>query len=362
MENIQLTDLKDKAIQLLKELITIPSFSKEEDNSANAIGHFLKSESVEFMRMGNNLIAYNLHFDGQKPSILLNSHHDTVKPNSGYTKNPFEATEEDGKLFGLGSNDAGASLVCLITTFLHFYSKDIPYNIILIASAEEEMSGQNGISSVLEHIPKCEIAIVGEPTEMKLAVAEKGLLVIDAISKGKAGHAARNEGENAIYKAMEDILKIRDFKFKKSSQYLGESKVSATLIKAGQQHNVVPDLCEFTLDVRITDAYTLQEAFQELQSQLASDLKARSFRLQSSFLPEKHKMMKVAKALGLEKFGSPTLSDQALIPFESVKMGPGKSERSHTADEFIELTEIEEGIEIYIQLLEKYMNHQNTAK
>ncbi|SMG46160.1 acetylornithine deacetylase [Marivirga sericea] len=361
MENIQHIDLKTKAIQLLKELITIPSFSEEEDKTADAISNFLKNESVEFNRIGNNVIAPNLHFDKQKPSILLNSHHDTVKANAGYTKNPFEPVEEDGKLFGLGSNDAGASLVSLIATFLKFYSKDIPYNLILIASAEEEISGQNGISSVLEHIPKCELAIVGEPTEMKLAVGEKGLLVIDAVAKGKAGHAARDEGENAIYKAMEDILKIRDFKFKKSSQYLGQNKVSATMIKSGQQHNVVPDLCEFTLDVRVTDAYTLQEAFGELQSHLGTELKARSFRLQSSFIPETHKIIEVGKVLGLKKFGSPTLSDQALIPFHSVKIGPGKSERSHTADEFIEIQELEEGVEIYIQLLEQYMNHQNTV-
>lgn len=224
MENIQLIDLKAKAIQLLKELIAIPSFSKEEDKSADAISNFLKSESVEFNQIGNNIITQNLHFDEQKPSILLNSHHDTVKPNAGYTKNPFEAMEQDGKLYGLGSNDAGGSLVSLLATFIHFYSKEIPYNLIFVASAEEEISGKNGISSVLEHIPKCELAIVGEPTEMKMAVAEKGLLVIDAVAKGRAGHAARNEGENAIYNAMEDILKIKDFKFKKSSNYLGRIK------------------------------------------------------------------------------------------------------------------------------------------
>lgn len=362
MENTNLNNVKTKAIDLLKELITIPSFSKEEHETANSIGNFLKHQGIEFNRMGNNIIAYNLHFDKHKPSILLNSHHDTVKPNSSYTKNPFEAIEQNGKLHGLGSNDAGASLVSLLATFLHFYKEETPYNLLLVASAEEEISGKNGISSVLGHIRSCELAIVGEPTQMKMAVAEKGLLVIDAVAKGKAGHAARNEGENAIYNAMEDILKIKDFKFKKSSNYLGENKVSATIIKAGQQHNVVPDLCKFTLDVRVTDAYTLEEAFEELQSQLNAKLIARSFRLQSSFLPENHKMMEVAHALGLEKFGSPTLSDQALIPFDSVKIGPGKSERSHTADEFIELKEIEEGIKIYIQLLEKYMNHKNIAK
>lgn len=362
MENTKLNYLKTKAINLLKELISIPSFSKEEHETANAIGDFLKNEAIEFRRMGNNIIAFNLHFDEKKPSLLLNSHHDTVKPNAGYTNNPFEAIEQDGNLYGLGSNDAGGPLVSLLASFLHFYSKEIPYNLIFIASAEEEISGKNGISSVLENIPKCELAIVGEPTQMQLAVAEKGLLVIDAIAKGKAGHAARNEGENAIYKAMEDILKIKDFKFKKSSNYLGENKVSATIIKAGQQHNVVPDSCEFTLDVRVTDAYSLEEAFEELQSQLKSELNARSFRLQSSFLPDHHKMMEVAESLGLQKYGSPTLSDQALIPFDSVKIGPGDSARSHTADEFIELKEIEDGIEIYIQLIEKYIDHQKIEK
>jgi acetylornithine deacetylase len=289
---------------------------------------------------------------------LLNSHHDTVKPNAGYTKNPFEAIIEDERLYGLGSNDAGGALVCLLATFLHFYSKELPYNLIFIASAEEEIGGKNGIGCVLDHIPACELAIVGEPTKMQLAVAEKGLLVIDAISKGKAGHAARNEGENAIYNAMEDILKIRDFKFKKSSTYLGTNKVSVTVIEAGQQHNVVPDRCHFTLDVRVTDAYSLEGAFKELQNNLSADLTARSFRLQSSFLPEGHKMMAVAETLGMQKYGSPTLSDQALIPFDSVKIGPGDSARSHAADEFIELEEIEKGIKIYAALLDHYMNHQ----
>jgi len=360
MEDTQLDNLKSKAIGLLKTLITLPSFSKEEENTAAAIGEFLSNESIEFMQVGNNIIAYNLHFDDQKPSILLNSHHDTVKPNSGYTLDPFEAIQKDGKLYGLGSNDAGGSLVSLMAAFLNFHADKTPYNLILVASAEEEISGKNGISSVLEHLPYCELAIVGEPTQMKLAVAEKGLLVIDAKSKGKAGHAARDEGDNAIYKAMEDVLKIKNFKFKKHSQYLGDSKVSMTMIQAGQQHNVVPDTCDFTLDVRITDAYTLQEAFGELQNTLTSELKARSFRLNSSAIPENHRIMKVANELGLQKFGSPTLSDQALIPFDSVKIGPGKSARSHSSNEFIELAAIEEGIEIYIQLLTSYLYPKNS--
>jgi acetylornithine deacetylase len=357
MNATPLHELTAKAIDLLKTLIAIPSFSKEEDKTADAIGNFLQKESIDYKRYGNNIIAFNRHFDVKKPSIMLNSHHDTVQPNSGYSLNPFEALEREGKLYGLGSNDAGGPLVSLLATFLNFHSKEIPYNLIFVASAEEEISGKNGVSSLLEHIPACELAIVGEPTQMKLAVAEKGLLVIDAISKGKAGHAARNEGENAIYKAMEDITKIKNFKFKKSSPYLGENKVSATVITAGKQHNVVPESCQFTLDVRVTDAYTLQEAFDELQNQLNAELKARSFRLQSSFIPENHKMMKVAEAMGLPRFGSPTLSDQALIPYDSVKIGPGDSARSHTADEYIELKEIEEGIEIYIQLIENYIAH-----
>lgn len=352
MEN--LNTLFEEAIQLLKDLIEIPSFSKEENKTADRIESFLIQKGVEVKREGNNVWAFANEYNPVLPTLWLNSHHDTVKPNSGYTKNPHEAISEDGKLFGLGSNDAGGPLVSLIATFCHYIKKDLPFNLLLIASAEEEISGVNGISSIISQLPEAELAIVGEPTQMRLAVAEKGLLVIDAKIHGKAGHAAREEGINAIYLALEDLDEIRNFQFMKSSPFLGRTKVTATVIKAGQQHNVVPDLCEYTLDVRVTDAYSLQEAFEELKSNLKAELTPRSMRLQSSHLPAGHLMNQVASRLELEKFGSPTLSDQALIPWPSVKIGPGDSARSHTADEFIYLQEIQKGIEGYISIINKY--------
>jgi acetylornithine deacetylase len=352
---MEYTDLLFKeAIQLLKDLIEIPSFSKEEKKTADRIEAFLKQKEIDVNRQGNNVWAYAGEYNPVLPTLWLNSHHDTVKPNSGYTKDPFKAIAEEGKLFGLGSNDAGGALVSMIACFCHFIGKPLPFNLLLIASAEEENSGLNGISSIISKLPEAELAIVGEPTQMRLAVAEKGLLVIDAKIHGKAGHAAREEGINAIYLAMEDLDEIRNFQFFKSSPFLGRTKVSATVIKAGQQHNVVPDLCEFTLDVRVTDAYTLEEAFEELKSKLKAELTPRSMRLQSSHLPEGHLMYRVSDKLDLERFGSPTLSDQALIPWPSVKIGPGDSARSHTADEFIFLEEIKKGIQGYISIINKY--------
>lgn len=352
MESLNL--LFEEAIQLLKDLIEIPSFSKEENVTADLIESFLKKKRVKVQRSGYNVWAFANEYNPILPTVWLNSHHDTVKPNLGYTKNPHQATVEDGKLFGLGSNDAGGALVSLIASFCYFIQKDLPINLLLIASAEEEISGANGISSIISQLPKAELAIVGEPTQMRLAVAEKGLLVIDAKIYGKAGHAAREEGVNAIYLALEDLDEIRNFQFTKSSPFLGRTKVTATVIKAGQQHNVVPDLCEYTLDVRVTDAYSLMEAFEELKSNLKAELTPRSMRLQSSHLPAGHRMNLVADKLELEKFGSPTLSDQALIPWPSVKIGPGDSARSHTADEFIFLEEIRKGIESYISIINKY--------
>ncbi len=352
METIN--SLFEESVQLLKDLIEIPSFSKEENRTADRIENFLKEKGVEVNRAGNNVWAFSTDYNPFLPTVWLNSHHDTVKPNSGYTKDPFKAIVEEGKLFGLGSNDAGGPLVSLIACFCYFIGKPLPFNLLLIASAEEEISGANGISSIISQLPEAELAIVGEPTLMKLAVAEKGLLVIDAKIHGKAGHAAREEGINAIYLAMEDLDEIRNFQFMKSSPFLGRTKVTATVIKAGQQHNVVPDLCEYTLDVRVTDAYSLQEAFEELKSNLKAELIPRSMRLQSSHLPAGHLMNQVATQLELEKYGSPTLSDQALIPWPSVKIGPGDSARSHTADEFIFLEEIKKGIEGYISIINKY--------
>lgn len=343
-----------EAVELLKELIAVPSFSKEEDKTADLIEAYLIDKGVAVTRSGNNVWAFAGEYNPILPTVWLNSHHDTVKPNNGYTKDPFTPTVEGGKLYGLGSNDAGGPLVSLIATFCHFIGKLLPFNLLMIASAEEEISGANGISSLIATLPEAEIAIVGEPTLMRLAVAEKGLLVIDAKVHGKAGHAAREEGVNAIYQALEDLDEIRNFAFFKSSPFLGRTKVTATVIKAGHQHNVVPDLCEYTLDVRVTDAYTLEEAFQELKSKLKADLTPRSMRLQSSHLPDGHVMYRVAALLGLEKFGSPTLSDQALIPWPSVKIGPGDSARSHTPDEFIFLEEIKSGIEGYISIINKY--------
>jgi acetylornithine deacetylase len=352
MENIAV--LFEDAIQLLKELIETPSFSKEENKTADRIEIFLNQKKIEVNRQGNNIWAFANEYNPILPTIWLNSHHDTVKPNSGFTKDPFKAIVEEGKLFGLGSNDAGGPLVSLIACFCHFIGTPLPFNLLLIASAEEEISGSNGISSLISKLPEAELAIVGEPTQMRLAVAEKGLLVIDAKIHGKAGHAAREEGINAIYLALEDLDEIRKFQFFKSSPFLGRTKVTATVIKAGQQHNVIPDLCEFTLDVRVTDAYSLEEAFEELESKLKAELTPRSMRLQSSHLPEGHLMYRVSDKLELENFGSPTLSDQALIPWPSVKIGPGDSARSHSADEFIYLEEIQKGIEGYIAIIKKY--------
>lgn len=356
MDSANQENLKEEAISLLKKLVATPSFSKEEQQTAEIIADFLLSKNIRCSSKGNNIWAANRYFDPLLPSILLNSHHDTVKPNQGYTKDPFEAKIEDGKLYGLGSNDAGGCLVSLIMAFVCFYEKKLPYNLILAASAEEEISGKGGIESLLPELPEIHLAIVGEPTLLQLAVAEKGLLVIDAEIKGKAGHAARNEGINAIYKALVDLNLIKDYRFAKKSDYLGENKVTATIIQAGNQHNVVPDLCTYTLDVRVTDAYTLEEAFEELRSVLLADLKPRSLRLNSSRIDPSHKILRVAKNMGLDLFGSPTLSDQALIPFPSVKIGPGDSARSHTPDEFIYLEEIERGVEFYIELLTTYFD------
>ncbi|MDG1277193.1 MAG: M20 family metallo-hydrolase [Algoriphagus sp.] len=352
--------LYQEAVALLSQLIETPSFSREEKHTSGIIEDFLIERACVVERSGNNVWAFASPFDHKKPTVWLNSHHDTVKPNSGYTIDPFHPLIQENKLFGLGSNDAGASLVCLLSTFVHFAERDLPFNLVMIASAEEEISGKDGIASIISQLPPCDLAIVGEPTGMAVAVAEKGLLVIDAKTFGKAGHAAREEGENAIYLALDDLQKIKSFEFSRVSEFLGKSKVSATVIHAGQQHNVVPDVCEFVLDVRVTDAYSLEEAFEELKDQLSAELKPRSMRLQSSRLPKGHFGWKLIENLKLKTYGSPTLSDQALIPYPSIKIGPGDSARSHTANEFIYLNEIQEGINGYIQLLDAYSDLLNT--
>lgn len=341
-----------EAIELLKKLISTPSFSREENNTAHIIEHFFKQKQIPIHRKGNNIWARNAHFTEGLPTILLNSHHDTVKPVNGWTRDPFSPDIEEGILYGLGSNDAGGALVALIVTFCHFYDKRLPYNLIIAATAEEEISGANGIATVLPELLPISVGIVGEPTLMQMAVAEKGLMVVDGVAHGKAGHAARNEGINAIYEALKDIEIIKNFKFDKTSEFLGDIKMSVTQIEAGTQHNVVPDTCKFVIDVRSNECYSNSEIYEIVQKRVKSELKPRSFRLNSSKIALDHPLVLRGIELGLEYYGSPTLSDQALMPFETLKIGPGDSARSHTANEYIRVDEIEKGIEIYIRLLE----------
>lgn len=344
--------LFDDSIDLLRRLISIPSLSKEEDNTALLIQQFLQDRGVKTHRLNNNVWAYNEHFDSDKPTILLNSHHDTVKPNPGYSRDPFAAEIIDGKLFGLGSNDAGGCLVSLIAVFIHFYKeKNLKYNLCLAATAEEEISGKNGIELILPDLGELEFAIVGEPTLMQLAIAERGLMVLDCVAHGKAGHAAREEGDNAIYKAIKDINWFKTYEFAKKSALFGQVKMSVTIIDAGSQHNVVPAVCNFTVDVRVTDAYRNEEVLKIISQNVDCEVNPRSTRLKSSFISLEHPIVKAGIAMGRETYGSPTTSDQALIDIPSLKMGPGDSARSHMADEYIYLSEIEEGIELYIKLL-----------
>ena len=347
------TKLFDEALELLQHLITTPSFSREESATAAIIDDFLTSRGVKTHRKINNIWAYNLHFDAAKPTILLNSHHDTVKPNSGYTRDPFETKIEDGKLYGLGSNDAGGSLVSLIATFLYFYERDnLKYNFCLAATAEEEISGQNGLELIIPDLGPLDFGIVGEPTQMQLAIAERGLMVLDCTAFGRAGHAAREEGDNAIYKAMKDIEWFRTYKFPKESELFGPIKMSVTIINAGSQHNVVPASCTFTVDVRVTDAYRNEEVLEMIKQHVDCEVKARSIRLKPSSIDKNHPIVQSGIALGRDTYGSPTTSDQSLLDISSVKVGPGDSARSHTADEFIYVDEIKEGIELYIKMLE----------
>lgn len=339
------------AVDLLKEMIATPSFSKEEQHAADKIETYLIRQKLTPQRIGNNIWVETIH-DPNRPTLLLNSHIDTVKPVNGWDKNPFSVSEEGDFLYGLGSNDAGASFVSLLHSFLFLSQKEQPYNLIFLASCEEEISGKNGIELALRELPPINFALVGEPTNMQPAIAEKGLMVLDCIAKGKAGHAARNEGVNAIYEAMHDIEWFRSHHFPKISPLLGEVKMSVTMINAGTQHNVVPDECHFVVDVRSNEYYSNKELFQMISDTIKSNVSARSFRLNSSGIEPNHPFVKRALLLGLLPFGSPTLSDQALMPFPSVKMGPGDSSRSHTANEYIKKSEIREAIEIYIKLLD----------
>jgi len=341
-------------VELLKQLIATPSFSGEEDKTATILEQFFTEANVQSRRHLNNVWCLNKHFDNGRPTILLNSHHDTVRPNAGYTRDPFEPVVEADKLFGLGSNDAGGPLVSLIAAFLHFYEqRDLKYNLVLAATAEEEVSGKNGIGCLLPLLPAIDCAIVGEPTMTNLAIAEKGLLVLDCVTQGRAGHAAREEGENAVYKALEDIGWIKNYNFPKVSASLGPVKMSVTVIGTeNKAHNVVPDQCNFVVDIRVTDAYTHEEIIKTIKQHISAEVTPRSMRMRASKIDEAHPLVKAGIALGKKTYGSPTTSDQALIPVPSLKCGPGDSARSHTANEYIYLHEIRQGIETYIGMLQ----------
>jgi len=342
---------------LLKELIATPSFSKEEDQTAGIISRFLAQKGVATARVGNNVYASNQNYDPAKPTLLLNSHHDTVRPNAQYTRDPFSPQIEAGKLYGLGSNDAGGCLVSLIAAFVYFYDKeDLAYNVVLAATAEEEISGKGGIEYTLPFLPQIHCAIVGEPTLLQLAVAERGLLVLDCTAHGRAGHAARAEGENALYKAMQDIEWLRTWAFEKVSPLIGPVKLSVTSIETpNKTHNIVPAECHFTVDVRVNECYTFEEILETIEANIQSKVRCRSMRLRSTSIALEHPLVKAGIELGKTPYGSPTTSDKALMPFPALKVGPGDSARSHTADEFIYVGEIHEGIRFYIDLLNKVL-------
>ncbi len=344
--------MSEIAVDLLKRLIATPSLSREESRTADIIDSFLKEQGCDTSRKGNNVWVRSI-IDDRLPVILLNSHHDTVKPVSSWTRDPFMPVIEDGKLYGLGSNDAGASLVSLMMTFLHFEKqKDRKYNLIYAATAEEEITGMNGIALILDELGPLDLAIVGEPTQMQPAIAEKGLMVLDCETVGKTGHAARNEGINALYLAVDDIERIRNFKFPKTSPLLGEVKMTVSIIQAGYQHNIVPDNCKYTVDVRTNEFYKNTEALEIIRAVVRnSAVTPRSTHINSSSIPREHPFVQRCLSFGMTPYGSPTTSDQARIPYMSVKIGPGDSARSHTADEFIYLNEIEKGIVLYIKLL-----------
>ena len=344
--------LYENAVALLRQMIQTPSFSKEEAGTAGLLAEFLQERGVDVHRKKNNVWAFNRHYDPAKPTILLNSHHDTVKPNGAYTRDPFAATVEGDRLYGLGSNDAGASGVSLLAAFLHFYDrKDLKYNLCVAITAEEENSGHDGLECVIPELGPLEFAIVGEPTLMQLAIAERGLMVIDCTAHDKAGHAAREEGDNAIYKAMQDIEWFRTYRFPKVSDLFGAVKMSVTIISAGTQHNVVPAECRFTVDIRVTDRYTNEEVLEIIKEHVSCEVKARSTRLRPSSIRPDHPIVQAGLALGRTTYGSPTTSDQALLDIPSLKLGVGDSARSHSADEFVHLSEIREGIELYIKML-----------
>lgn len=341
-----------EALTLLQALIGIPSISREEEAAADFLQNYIEESGIMTGRSGNNIWCISPMFVTNKPTILLNSHIDTVKSVNGWRKHPFTPKQDNGKLYGLGSNDAGASVVSLFQAYRHLSTTEQAYNLIFLASCEEEVSGKNGIESVLPQLPPIALGIVGEPTEMHPAVAEKGLMVLDITAHGKSGHAARNEGDNAIYKILPDIEWFQKHQFPNVSPLLGPVKMTVTQINAGTQHNVIPDTCTAVVDIRSNECYSNQELFEEISRHVSCEVKARSFRLNSSRIALDHPFVQRAVALGRVAFGSPTLSDQALMGFPSVKIGPGKSSRSHTADEYIMIQEITEAIDLYIQILD----------
>ena len=348
--------LSEKAIALLHDLISIQSFSSEEDKTAARIEQWFAEHKIPSKRQDNNVYAFNAAFDKNKPSLLLNSHHDTVKPNSAYTKDPFHPHVEDGKLYGLGSNDAGGALVSLIALFTHFYDHPNPkYNLILAATAEEESSGPNGLNSLLPTLPPIDVAIVGEPTLMQLAIAEKGLVVFDGKVEGTASHAAHPNTDNPILKLPRVIQWLNDFSFEKESEILGAVKLTVTQVNAGKQHNVVPAAVDLVIDVRVNDCYSNKEIAELLQKDAPLIMTARSLNLNSSSIPAEHPLVQAGIALGRSTYGSPTLSDQAKLSCPSLKLGPGDSTRSHSANEYIYVAEIKEGIQLYIDLLSKIL-------
>jgi len=354
--NVKQETLFEKALNLLKELIATPSFSSEENKTADAIEAWLQSFGVTTQRQDNNVYAFNKYYEEGKPTLLLNSHHDTVRPNTAYTKDPFHAHVEDGKLFGLGSNDAGGCLVSLLATFVHFYERsDLNHNIVMAATAEEESAGEKSLRDLLPILPKIDVAVVGEPTLMDLAIAEKGLIVFDAKVTGTPSHAAHPNDNNSIYNTISVLDWFQKFRFEKVSEVLGEVKMTVTQLNAGKQHNVVPAHVDMVVDVRVNDCYTNTEVSELLQQEAPCEMTPRSLRLNSSAIDANHDLVKSGLQLGRKTYGSPTLSDQAALSCQSVKLGPGDSTRSHSADEFIYAHEIEEGIDLYIKILEGFL-------
>ena len=340
------------AVDLLKKLIATPSVSRNEKEAADIMEQTIRSYGFEPHREANNVWIIDPHYDESRPTLLLNAHIDTVKPVASWTRNPFSPDIEEGVLYGLGSNDCGGGLCSLLQIFRMLTAKPQQYNLIYLASAEEEVSGKDGITRALPLLPHIDLAIVGEPTGMNPAVAEKGLMVLDVIAHGKSGHAARNEGVNAIYEALDDMRWIRDYKFEKVSEFLGPTKMTLTVVNAGTQHNVIPDKCTMLVDIRTNEFYDNEEVYEFIRQHLKSEVKAHSFRLKSSRIDPEHPLIKKCVAMGMKPFGSPTLSDQALMHFPSFKLGPGESSRSHSANEFIRISEIRDAIAKYETLLD----------